>query len=771
MKSPVARDLRSGGITMNYENVELKVLARIMSELTGRQILIDEGLSGHVTVLSSREVTADEAFEIFKTALSRSGFALRDRGEFLQVVPAPEAHHDSAIYHRRLSKDESVVVLVLREGDGAQVLTAIRPLLTDPSQATAYAPGRAIVISDHTEVISRIIELVRRLDRTSPRTRVRIFFLSYAEAEKLAPVLQNVLTRSGANNTPQDQPAKIVAFPPTNSLAVLGTPAQIAEIDSILNKVDIARAAPLTEQKPRYFVYRLQNGSSDDISKILTQILQERKNQIQLEAQQDPNRVLQSAPTGGNATNPPGGPAATTSTTNSTREKIPFVSARVSSDPETNSIVVFVSPSEYTPIREMLEKLDRPRRQVLVHAVVAAISLKYLMQTGANLQAITPAGTVLAYNAGLTQEGLLSLLSAGNFALGALGQDTRNVTVQGQAVSVPTLFAFLTGNKEHDDVNILSAPRLVTSDHQKATIKVGNVVPFPTGTSFSANGQPTVTYDYKDVGVKLEFTPHMSQSDTIRLELLQEVQEVTSYQSQSVGSTSYSVPLISNRRVQTDVSVKDGETLLIGGLISKSTTETINKVPILGDIPLIQHFFRTTNKDDEKSTLFIAITPYVVNSQADVLRIDRAYELAMHGEPLPSQAESEKRISTDSKHVVPDPYPRDAVSAAPANVDLSELSLLGPDGRDDLRQPRVLVTNSDTRGPVEVVLYGTVKRPDGRVDTYSSQSLRFAAGQTREVLLPPYRFPGTAGVYEFDLEAVSQNKVVARLPIPKRIRF
>jgi general secretion pathway protein D len=772
MSDPLVKDLRSGGVLMNYENIDLKVLSRIMSELTGKQILIDDGLNGRITVLSSREVSPSEAFEIYKLALARSGFALQDRGTFLQVVPVIEARHDAGIYHHRLRSDESVAVLVLREGDAAQLLTAIRPLLSDPSMVTAYVPGRALVLTDKNEVIARILDLVRRLEGATPTVHVRVFFLTYAEAERLAPILQTVLTRTLTQ--PPDQPAKIIAFPPTNSIAVQGTDAQIAEVQKILDKVDIRRSAPLTVQKPRYFVYRLQNGNSETIGKILSEILAERKAQLQQEQAADPNRLLNrggiakdtaanstAAPTGANANSAEGA--------GSTVDHIPFVSARVSSDPETNSIIVFVSPSEYGPIRDMLEKLDRPRRQVLIHAVVAEVSLSYLLQTGANLQGISPNGTVLSYNAGLTAEGLLSLLSGGNFALGALGPDSRTVTVQGQSTSVPTLFGFLTGNKTNGDVNILSAPRLMTSDHQKATIKVGNVVPFPTGSSISTTGQPTITYDYKDVGVKLEVTPHMSQSNTIRLELLQEVQEVTSYLTQNSGSNSYQVPLISNRRISTDVSVRDGETLLIGGLISKSTTETISKVPILGDIPFLKNFFRTVNKDEEKTTLFIAITPYVVDNQEDVVRADRAWEKSIHGQPLPGQDADESHMTMAPKHEVPDAYPTDPGSAGPVGLDMSELSLVGPVGRDDLRQPRVVVTN--TQGPVDVQFYGTVRRPDGQVDRYSTSKFRFDAGQSREIMLPPYRFPGTAGVYEFDLEAVSQNKVVARLPVPKRIKY
>lgn len=773
IQAPLARDLRGSRLVMNYENIDIKVLARILAELTGRNVLVDDAVQGRVTILSSREVTPDEAWEIFKATLQRSGFGIRHVGHnFLQVMPLNDGRRESPLARNRnqYGADFTTAVLIMKEGDTTQLLTAIRPMLTDPNAAVAYAPGKAIILTDTKDTIRKIGEMMHQLDSHTPKYEVSVLFPQYCETEKLAPVLQSVLTRTLATTTTDPQ-IRIVAFPPTNSLVLQGTREQIKEAKRMVDQLDLPKSAPLTIEKPRYFLYRLQNGDAEEISKILEKMLQERKALVAQEQAANPNRVAASLssppPTTINGTvQPPNPTPGGVGDGEKGKASIPFVSAKVSADKETNAVVVYLSPTEYPQIRGLLQALDMPRKQVLVQAVVAEVSLSRLMETGARFQAFTPAGLVGTYNGGVSQEGLLSLLSGGNFVAGAAGAGTRTVNVNGRDVQVPSFFSFLSGNKNSSDFDLLSSPRLMTADHKKATMKVGNVVPFATGARFSQNGQPLVTYDYKDVGIKLEFTPHISRSNTIRLELEQEVQEVTDFLNQSLGGTGYVIPLISNRRVKTEVSLKDGETLLVGGLISKRTTETIRKVPILGDIPLINNFFREMQKEDRKTTLFVAITPFVINKPEDVARVDRAYEEFLKGEPLPGDNQEEPRRSEASRHTVADPY--QSASQENSDVELGDLTVSAPRGEDRLRQARVRVSS---RGDSKVVLRSVIRHPDGHLERMVSSPVQIDSGQTREIALPPYDFPAVSGDYEWDLEAVVNDQVVARIPVPKKIRY
>lgn len=760
---PDARNaLRRGPISMNYENLDLRVLARIVSELTGRTIILDEGVTGKVTLLASSQLSSEELWQVFQGVLTKSGFALRESGGIYQVMPISDVRRDQR---------NASMAIILREGDATQVLTAIRPYLSDPNGAQVYGLGKALVLNDTPEILRQVASLVRSLDRATPRITMETIFLQYAEAEKMAPVLQNVMQRSVP--IPGSSQVLVTAFPPTNALVIQATPLQMKEVREAVAALDVPKSAPLTVEKPRFFVYKLQQGKAEDVAKIVSELLAERK---RAQDEEENRRGRQAAGANGStpanaagAPNPtaPGGlatvpiPTPVTGSTPGSPSQLVYVGARVGADPELNAVLVYISPSEYPSIRSLLASLDRKRKQILVHAMVAEVSLTDLLTTGSKLQLFPQSGPVASFNGGVSEEGLLSFLTSGQFLVGASGGASRTINVSGRDVQVPSLFGFLTGERNNTNFELISSPRLVATDHKQAVMKVGNVVPFATGARFSQGGQPLVTYDYKEVGIKLEFTPHISQGSTIRLELEQEVQEVTQFLNQNLGGFGYVIPLISNRRVKTDVNLRDGETLLIGGLISKRTTETIRKVPFLGDIPLIQNLFRELRNEEKKTSLFIAITPYIVNGPEDINRIDAAYAQFLSKEPLPNQAQSEPRNTELGPQAVDDPYAANAQDPAPLLL-IEPLKMEPPTTTDRLRQGRLVIKNQDSKLEAEVELHMLVTRPDKTVEEMIIPRTRLLPGEVREMSLDPYPFPDKSGEYRFEVEAFLNGRRVGR---------
>lgn len=752
----VQRALRGGPITMNYENLDVHVLSRIVSEVTGKTILLDEGIKGTVTLLGTSSMTPEELWQVYQAVLLKSGFALRQHNGVYQVTTTADARRGSPY---------ATAAVVLHEGDANQLLNAIKPLLSDPNAAQVYGPGKALVISDHPQTVAQVLRLVHTIDRATSSVKVETFFLRYAEAEKLAPILQQVLTRpQQAGQTGQFQPV-VTAFPPTNAILVQATPQTMAELKVAMAQLDVAKASPLTVEAPRYFVYKLKQGKAEDVAKIVGDLLTERKRAQQEEearrGRQAGNGNLNVPPPGaaGNTTDASAGNTSAGNTTGGPNQLV-YVGARVGADTELNAVLVYVSPSEYPGIRALLDNLDRQRKQVLVHVVVGEVTLSKLLETGARLQLFDGSGPAASFNGGLTTEGLLSTLTGGSFVLGAIASQSTTINVAGRDVTVPGLFAFLSANRTTRDFDLLSAPRLVATDHKKAEMKVGNVVPFATGARFSNNSQPIVTYDYKDVGIHLQFTPHVSQSRVIRIELDQEIQEVTDFLQQNLGGFGYVIPLISNRRVKTDVNLKEGETLLIGGLISKRTSDTISKVPLLGDIPIIQNLFRTLRKEERKTSLFIALTPYIVNGPEDVAAVDEAYRRYLEKEGLPSQGEWEKRDTELSAHPIGDPYAGNPVDGAPA-LSMQPVQMLPPTKDDRLRQGRILVHNKN-KTEAEVELRLRVFRPDNTVEEMSAGKVRLGPEETRNLELSPYPFPTIKGIYKVEASAYVDDREVAR---------
>jgi general secretion pathway protein D len=772
LSQPLAESLRNGPIRMNYENIDIKVLARLISEITGRNIVLDDRVQGKVTILCSTEMSSNEAFQVFRAAMERYGFQLRERGGFVLVAPTADLRREGTLRVNPRgvggnAEGNVVGLIITKTGDATQLMSALRPIVSDPNNIQPYANGKAVIVVDKARIVAKAAEIARQLDKSIPSTKAIVVIPKYAEAEKLAAVLTQMTTRP--NPLPGDaQPAKVSAFAPTNGILMQGTDAQLKELQTIVKRLDIPRAAPDEIEKPQLYVHFLQYASPDETAKILSNMLGERKSQQTAQQQLDVNQLSAVA-------KPPTDPNAFPKlAVNAENQRVSFVSAKVASDVDTNSVILFVSPSEYKEVQDLLSELDVPRKQVLVLAMVAEVSLSKLIETGARLQVATPGGVLSTYKAGLTEEGLLSALAGGNFAVGTVGGNSQTINVSGRDVKVPTFFAFLSGNKSDSDFNLLSSPRLLTADHKEASMEVGDVVPFPTGARFDNFGQPLLTYDYKDVGIKLKFTPHVSQSDTIRIDLDQQIQEVTEYLRQNLGGTGYSVPLISNRSVKTNVTVKEGETLLIGGLISKRTVETISKVPILGDIPLIDNFFKETRKEDRKTTLFIALTPYIVQHPDEIARLDRPHQEFLRSQGLPNQIQNEGRETAGSRHAVPDPYQEngpkpssgngpDTVSQFRGKLKLDEFQIREPKGPDNLRQARVRVRNTSDK-EIQLVLQPEVIQPNGQSKLLQSTSVTLTGGEVREVELAPYVFPEQTGLYEFDVRALIEEQVVARLP-------
>lgn len=773
LRTPKTQQLTSGPVKMNYENMDIKVLAKLVSEISGRNILLDERVSGKVTLLSTREMDRDEVYHLFVLALERYGYVVKKKGNYEVVMPVADARKQAQYRARTGGGQEPVLGLILlKNADVTQMQQALRSLVSDQNMLQAYQQGKALILIDKPSVISRVAELARQLDRATPSSRVQVIKLQYAESDKLAVVMQQVLTRSQIN--PGDAPApKVGSFAPANSLVVQGSEEQITTALRLAKRLDQPRSAPDEIEKPQFYVHFLQYAKAEDTAKVLSELLGESRSAQQKEQSLDQANLNQgnnNAPIREDYPRLEGSVLyPERNTAGADNQRIAFISSKVASDTETNSLVLFMSPSEYQKVEELLAELDVPRKQVLVLGMVAEVSLSKVLQTGARLQVATPSGLLSSFRGGLTEEGLLSALASGQFTIGTVGSgNTRTINVGGRDVRVPTFFAFLDTSMNTNDFNLISSPRVLTSDHKEGVVEVGDVVPFATGARFDNFGQPLVTYDYKDVGIKLAFTPHVSQSDTLRIDLEQEVQEVTDFLNQDLGGFSYVIPLISNRSVKTQVTLKEGETLLIGGLISKRTLDTVSKVPILGDIPIIDNFFKETNKEERKTTLFIALTPYIIQHPDEISRLDRPYEQFTKQESSPRDAQHEPR-PTAPRHPVSQPY-GDSPRALPpeGTLVIEDLQISPPEASDSLRQGRVRLKNRNAF-EVEVVLQQLITNPLGEVQSLRSSPQRLQPGEEREVVMPAYRFPARLGNYTFDVSAWVGDQQVGRLPLPRKV--
>jgi len=624
LSKTIADSMRNGHILLNFENIDIRVLSRVMSELTGRNIIVDEKVKGKLTILSSREVSIPEAWDIFKAAVNRYGFTVVNRGDHVQIVPGSTARSMGsfmpALQANPTGEEYVMAVLIMSQGDPESVVNAVKPLLSENGVLSAYKDGLAVLVVDKASIVNRIGQIVKSLDSLEPSLKTEVVFPKYMEAEKVVAAIKPLYNDKETKKT-----FGIAAFGPSNGVVISAYPKDLRDVKKILKKLDIPMAAPTKTEPARFFVYHLQFAQAEDVAKILSDMLSERQKAVEEQLKESKVPATENAVknTSNNFRSASDGVTGPTGAKDNPAT-VGFTSSKVSADSDTNSLVLYISPSEYDELKAVIAKLDAERSQVQISAIVAEVSLKRAAELGIGWQALTSGGVIGSYKGGLTEEGLLNVLAGGNFVAGVVGGNTRTITVSNQSVDVPEFFAYLSALNSSNDFNLISAPRVLTQDNKKATINVGQVVPFATGGKLDAYGSPTVTFDYREVGIKLEVTPHMSRTGKIRMEVKQEIQEVTEYLDQEMAGVKFSAPVVSNRSVDTTVTIPDGKTLLIGGLISKRTSDQVKGVPILKDLPLLGWLFRDKSTDDQKTSIFISLTPKIVDLDETVDAKDSA---------------------------------------------------------------------------------------------------------------------------------------------------
>lgn len=702
LDASTVENFQRDGVKLNFEDVDIKTLGRIIGQITGRNIVIDQKVQGKVTLVSPNRLSPNEAWEMFVSALEAYGFGVEASDGVYHVAPiATVRQRGTRIYPNAGAKALVAVIKISKVGSD-QAVNALRPLLTPTGVISAIPNTNTIVVMDEAPIVRRMIALAKRIDIATDKPSLRIY---YPQRVRAADVLKNIESLFPDRNN-----LRITVHQPTNSLLVLGMAEQHRTIERMLASLERRNQS---EAEPRQFwVFYLQYASAEDTSKILAEMLSERQRLEQQQAQSgiptaaapgvtfplsNPQSSVIQPPSGGGV--PSGSQAVQSGPPDPTREypnpqptpfqqgaetrtsntvfpvspaQLPinqqgFASSKVSADVANNALVFYMTASEYATVRRLVEQIDIPRKQVLVSAIVAEVSPKRLEASGIQWQATIEGAGIVGLGAGASLEQLYQTLQTGNFVLGTIDPTTTSIDIGGRTVKFPNNYALLNFLTTTTDFNLLASPRLLTHNNKQADISVGQIVPFATGVKYDINGQPIVNFDYREVGLNLKLTPHISQGQNVRLEVHQDLQEVVDYIKTGSGATAVTVPVVSKREVNSEVSLGDGQTLIIGGLVQRNTLQSIRKVPILGDIPFIGDLlFRQKDRTVTKTTLFVFLTPHIVDSPQKARDINnqyqQMYERAMRGEKKYNEdfeyhPTQEPRVSPKNPQVQPLPGP------------------------------------------------------------------------------------------------------------------
>jgi general secretion pathway protein D len=597
-------------ITLNFKDAELNAVVQFISEVTGKSFILDADQRqwGRVTLISPLQVTQDEAYEIFQSMLHIKGFTIVPSGRVYKIVQAQLASQTTVETVRDFAPPgERVVtrIIPLQHVDVNEIVQVISPLVTKGSPVIAYPATNTLIVIDSHANIERLLEIIRSLDVETVDTVLEIIPMRFASADTMAKNLAQVVadrTRQVRRRAPvrgqaqvqqvQTEAAAVKIIPDsrTNALIVIADPTTMADIKAMIHALDVE----IPKGSGKINVYYLKYADAENVASVLT-------------------AISKSAGTRARPGQPQ--PAARATATATTEASVEFEEpVQITADKTTNSLVIIASPQDYEILRDVIEKLDIRRPQVLVDALIVEMSFEKALELGVEWRT-----TDDPRQGDLTGFASTNFGTIGNVAVGgplavpqglALGVVKGTVTFGGREFL--NVGALLRALQTDADVNVLSAPHLITTDNEEAEIVVSDNIPFKTSEKFDSLGNPISTFEYRDVGLTLRFTPQINEDNFVRLRLFQETSQILS----TATGGSINAPSTTRRSAKTTVVVQDQTTVVVGGLVSDDTQMTTSSVPCLGDLPLLGYLFRSSRQESRKKNLLIFLTPRIVTNMA-----------------------------------------------------------------------------------------------------------------------------------------------------------
>jgi general secretion pathway protein D len=571
------------GVTLNFHDVDISTMVKFISELTGKNFVMDDRVKGKISVYSPSKITPEEAFNVFTSVLELKGFTVVQAGRVYKIIPTAIAKQSGMKIltgrERGAVNDAYVArVIPLENISSAEAVTFLQPVVSKDGYLASFGPSNMLLVVDSDLNVQKILGILKIIDTKQRREGAELVFLKNASADTVADVIrewQGTKDR-GAKTAGQSVSSAagglIVPDSRLNALIIFGSEKDKEDIKNLIAMVDVS--PPETSSKVN--VYYLENADATEAAKVLEGVIK-----------------------GSAAPTQQGTPA----------QQSPFESGKivVTPDKATNSLVIMASPADYQNLLQVIQKLDKRRRQVFVQAVIAEVSLDKLKELGTET-AVSGAGlTGNTALAGVYDPFSFLGLSTPQKALivnllQSLGGNT-SVGINLKASSIT------------DAINILSTPTIMTSDNKEAEIFVGENIPLITQTNLSSTGLSQQSLERKDTGIILRITPQITEGDYLKLDIYQEISDVKANKGQATDL------VLRKRSAKTSVVVKDKDTVVIGGLIQDRDETIENKIPLLGDIPLLGWLFKTKSKQRTKTNLLILLNPRIMKSALDMAQV------------------------------------------------------------------------------------------------------------------------------------------------------
>ena len=616
-------------VTLNFVNADIDGVVKAMSEMTGKNFVLDPRVKGSVNIVSAKPVSKSLAYDVFLAALRLQGFAAVEDRDITKIVPESDAKmHQSPMFGPQdktgLAGDRiQTQVFTLKYESAAQLVPTLRPLIAPNNSITAYPGSNSLVITDYASNLQRLEKIIDAIDQPSGNDPI-VIPLNYASAIEVAQTINRLFTETGQAQAGQaaDPSQRLIVLADGRSNRLLarsnGDPSRLVRLRQFVAMLDTATSAG-----GNIHVVHLKNAEAVKLAETLRAIYSG-----DTAAPAAPRPV---ATTALGASAPLAAPAPAPASA-------PGI---IQADASTNSIIITAPDPIYNNLRAVLEKLDTRRAQVYVEALIAEVTADRAAELGIQWQSLGGLN-----NSGTQAFGGTNFGGMGQNILGvsqnpgAVGQGL-NIGIVNGSISVPGIsgaildIGLLVRALETDTrSNILSTPTLLTLDNEEARIVVGQNVPFVTG-QYAVSGAQTTptpfqTVERRDVGVTLKIKPQISEGGTVRLQIYQEVSNIQ-------DSTNLAGVITNKRSIESTVLVNDGQIVVLGGLIQDTVNDGVSKVPVLGDIPVVGGMFKYNTRGRHKTNLMVFLRPTLLRDAlaADAVAGGRYdYILGDHGSKI-----------------------------------------------------------------------------------------------------------------------------------------
>jgi len=601
------RKVQNQDYTVNIKKIKLSEFVKFVSEFTNTNFVYNpEILRGEISINSPAPMNKQDLLNLFYTVLRANNLIAIHKKDYIQILRMGAARQYQDHFKKNIvsNKEDIITTIIGLHHLSATVISrTLLQLKSNIGQVIPVIGLNMIVIRDTTSRIKKMLDIIHQLEAVSSNYKFITVVINNIPASDVARNLMQFYSKLRANSLVGTIPV-IVPDDYSNTLIIAALPDEIDQIKKIVASID--RPAKSVHNIPQ--VIYLKNSDASDVAQVLQRLIPS----LSYHKRGEPRPI-----------------------------------GSITFDKATNSIIVIGSKKFDQEIAEFIKKIDIPRKQVFVQALIIETTLNKSSAFGVEWMAgggnknFAATATFLNTNSALNSfEGpILSGNSpnfgalTGGFNIGVLGNI---ITYEG--VKFPTLSSLVSFLKTASGINILSNPQIITLDNQEAQIFVGENRPFITSTKYDANNNPIQTFDYRDVGIKFKITPHISSDDTITLKIYIEVKKVIANASANVPA-----PITLTRTTQTMVKLRDGSTMVISGLIKNDTSNNNSVVPILSKIPVIGWLFRYKKNSGEKTNLMVFISTRIIKTakQADTLTNKKQKSSKMFRENIQTEIKKE----------------------------------------------------------------------------------------------------------------------------------